>query len=382
LINVLSVILPIRAEAATAYLVGRLAACLRRFEGFEGVECIVVNSASAPAFTTRIRMLCDRPRVTYAEDPTPRYPFAPGVARNLGVDAAVGDYVLFYDVDLVSDDDFVPALERWCAAATNPCAFLMVPCLYVTETATRQMSQARIDLAPYLKSYLVGENHMVDNVAVSTSTVVVSRGHFLRVGGNRPEYQGHGCEDFDLLHRLASYWPLAAKPADYYLDERTKFPADYRGFRGYFARYSLPHLFGGPYTAHLWHSRPIIRRYFRQRQRNEALLQANMRAHDAGREIQQSFRAVGTPKLPPLPAPWSTGTSTPLPIRDLVQDLLVRAGHDPSIDVGLIRLKPGVSVPRGSSCRGKLKKLILRPRQFLEDARHPRLRRLARLFDR
>ena len=45
----LSVIFPIRAEASTSYLVERLARCLERFAPYEGVECVVVNSASAPA---------------------------------------------------------------------------------------------------------------------------------------------------------------------------------------------------------------------------------------------------------------------------------------------------------------------------------------------
>ncbi|MBA2544300.1 MAG: glycosyltransferase [Deltaproteobacteria bacterium] len=377
---VLSVILPIRAEAGTSYLVERLAACLRRFERFEGVECIVVDSASAPPFTTRIRTLCDRPRVTRVEDPAPLYPFAPGVARNLGAQAARGDYLLFYDVDLVSDDAFIPQLERWCAANQDPCAFLMVPCLYVTRAATQRLSPDHVDLAPYLASYLAGENHLIDNIAVSTSTIVVSRSHFVRLGGNRPDYQGHGCEDFDLLHRLASYRPEGAKPADYYVDERTRFPADYHGFRAYLARYSLPHLFGGPLTAHLWHARPIVRKYFRQRQRNEALLQDNMRAHDAGRAIQQTLTSrIDAPALAALPAPWVTAKPSPPPMRDYLRDLLASAGRDPTVDIGLVRWKPGVAKLQGTR-RGKLKKLITRPRQFFEDAKHPALRRLARLL--
>ncbi len=375
---VLSVILPIRAEAGTAYLVERLAACLRRFEENSEVECIVVDSASVPPLTTQIRALCQRPRVTRVEDSSPAYPFAPGITRNLGAQAARGEYLLFYDVDLVHGDDFVPAIERWCESTSDPCAFLMIPCLYVTRAATPRLSRPRIDLKPYLASYLAGENHLIENIAVSTSTVVVKRDHFLRLGGNRPEYQGHGCEDFDLLHRLASYWPRGTKPADYYLDERTKFPADYRGFRGYLAGYSLPHLFGGPCTAHLWHARPIARSYFRQRERNEALLQTNMRAHDAGRAAVPLV-GQGALNAALLAAPWKTTDPSPPSTRELIRDLMRSAGRDPAVDVGLMRLKPGVRISNGAR-RGKLKKLLLRPRQFLEDTKHPALRRLARLF--
>lgn len=308
------------------------------------------------------------------------YPFAPGIARNLGAQAARGDYLLFYDVDLVSDDDFIPAIERWIAEPRSPADFLMIPCLYATRAATRLLSHGPVDLAPYLASYLAGENHLIDNIAVSTSTIVVSRAHFLRLGGNRPEYQGHGCEDFDLLHRLASYAPLGARPDDYYLDERNRFPADYRGFRAYLARYSLPLLFGGPLTAHLWHPRPVVRQYFRQRQKNEALLQANMRAHDAGGAIQAPLAGVdGPPPSATLPPPWRTTAPAPGPMRDFIRELLVAARRDPDHAIGLARWKPGVGQPQGKR-RGKLKKLITRPRQFFEDSKHPMVQRLARWF--
>lgn len=305
-------------------------------------------------------------------------PFAPGIARNLGAEAARGDHLLFYDVDLVSGDDFIPQLERWCAATPDPNAFLMIPCLYLTRDATRRLTGDSLDLAPYVASYLAGENHLIDNIAVSTSTVVVARSHFLRLGGNRAEYQGHGCEDFDLLHRLASYFPRGARPGDYYLDQRARFPADYRGFRAYLARYALPHLFGGPVTAHLWHPRPIVRTYFRQRQRNEALLQLNMRRHDAGGYLPPPLRGIdGVPPATTLPTPWTTTEPPPPPMPVVVRETLVHAGRDPERDIGMVRWKPDVARPHGSR-RRKLKKLILRPREFFLDARPAVVRRLAR----
>ncbi len=379
----LSVILPIRAEAATSYLVDRLGPCLSRFAPFANVECVVVNSASSPTHARRIRSLCDRPRVTYVEDPAPLSPFAPGVARNLGAQAARGDHLLFYDVDLVNNDDFIPALERWCAESRDPCAFLMVPCLYVSRAGSEQLERGGpIDLAPYLASYLAGENHLVENIAISTSTVVVTRGHFLRLGGNRPIYQGHGCEDFDLLHRLVSYWPEGARPDDYYVDERTRFPINYKGFRAYLARYSLPHLFGGPYTAHLWHARPISRRYWRRRERNEALLQDNMRAHDRGGAVNPALRSTASEPagLPPLPATWATEVPAP-PVREVIERLLVKHGRDPEVAVGLSRWKAGVTAPARSR-RSKLRKLILRPKQFFEDTKFTPLRRIAKWLPR
>jgi predicted glycosyltransferase involved in capsule biosynthesis len=365
---VLSVVIPIRGGSANAYLVDRLAANLTLFSRHDDVECVVVDSASPRAWAERIRRACDRPRCRLVIDPGPQHPFAPGQTRNVGGDAARGDYLLFYDVDLVCGPGFVPAVTRWIASGPEPADFLMIPCLYLHEEATRRVSftGAPVDLTPFFASLLAGENHLVDNLAVSTSTIVVARAHFERLGGNRPDYRGHGCEDFDLLHRLASYRPDGRRPADYYLDFRTRFPGDYRGFRAYLARYALPRLFEGLYTAHLWHPRPVTRRYFRQRRRNEALLQDFMRRHDRGEA--------------PLPDPWrGEGTEPAPPLRDFIDSLMRAHGYDPATHPGLLRWKDGLSPPRGAT-RSKLRKLLLRPREFFADSRLPVLRSLSRLF--
>ncbi|HTM19505.1 MAG TPA: hypothetical protein VL172_03325, partial [Kofleriaceae bacterium] len=148
-------------------------------------------------------------------------------------------------------------------------------------------------------------------------------------------------------------------------DHRTRFPGDYAGFRAYLARYGLRNLFEGLYTAHLWHPRPLRRRYFGQRGRNEPMLQEFMRRHDA------------LPAQPPLPPPWATDAPPVPPLRDHIAELLRAHGYDPAVHIGLLRWQPGVRAPRGAT-RAKLRKLLLRPRDFLTDSRFPVLRRLGR----
>jgi predicted glycosyltransferase involved in capsule biosynthesis len=335
------------------------------------VECVVVDSGSPARFAREIARLCERPRCTRVVDPEPRQPFAPGQTRNLGARAARGEHMLFYDVDLCAGADFVDRVTAWTAAARPAVEFLMIPCLYLTRAATEAIGfdGRPVDLRAHVRSLLAGESRLVDHLSISTSTVVVARDHFLRLGGFRPEYAGHGSEDFDLLHRLASCWPIGGRPADYYLDRRTRFPGDYAGFRAYLARYGLGHLFDGLYTAHLWHPRPLRRRYFGQRSRNEPLLQESMRSHDAA------------PAQPPLPRPWDGDAPEVPPLGEHIAALLRAHGLDPDVDVGLFRWRPGVRAPAGAT-RAKLRKLLLRPRDFLTDSRFPALRRLVRLFPR
>lgn len=362
----LSVVLPVRITAETAYLLERLEANLELLGSHEGVECVVVDSDSAAQHAAAIRRACERPRCVLVADPAPRQPFAPGLARNAGARAASGDTLLFYDVDLVCQADFVPRVLALAAARRAATDFLMIPCLYLTRRATEELrfSGQPVDLQPHLESLLAGDNDQVAHLAVSTSTVVVSRAHFLALGGNRGEYCGHGCEDFDLLHRLASRAPLGPRPADYADDVKAVFPGDYRGFRAYLARYALPHLFDRLYTAHLWHPRPLQRRYFRRRRRNEELLQTLMRQHDAA------------------PEAWRDSGGEPLaPLGQYIAELQRRAGQDPQAYPGLFRWREGVRAPGGTP-RSRLRKLLLRPRAFFADSRVPGLRFLRHLFPR
>jgi len=359
---VLSVILPVRCGPANEYLLDRLAANLKLLCAHPDVECVVVDSASPAPYAERIRRVCDRERCRVIVDPAPQEPFAPGLTRNAGASHATGELLLFYDVDLCCGSGFVDEVLAALGASPVWNGFLVIPSLFLTREATERIAFTGdpVDLQPALASMLAGDNDIVANVAFTH--LAIARSHFLRMGGNRPEYRGHGCEDFDLLHRLASHRPLGKRPADYYTDVRTMFPGDYGGFRAYLARYALPHLFTGPYTAHLWHSRPIRRRYFRRRHDNEALLQQFMHRHDAGDDPVPRAQD-------PLPVPWQDeGAEEPPPIGDFLTELMARHGLTVATHPGLFRWRAGVQAPRGTAT-ARLRKLIMRPREFFADSR-------------
>lgn len=380
----LSVILPLRCSGHDSYRIDRLAANLTLLGGYDDVECVVVDSASSRRCASRIRSLCEgRARVRRVVDPAPQQPFAPGSTRNVGAQHASGDFVLSYDVDLCCDADFVPAVLRWTRATRDPRDFLVLPCLFLTRQATERIdfTGKPVDLGAHRAALFADDDHVVSHFAATH--VAVSRRHFLRLGGYRPEYRGHGCEDFDLLHRLCSYRPLGKRPTDYTLDFKTRLPGDYRGFRAYFASYALPHLFDGLLTAHLWHPRPLLRPYFRRRDVNEALLQERMRMHDAGVGPLAPLPALpagAVEPLAPLAAPWGDEGETPAPpIAEQIDALMLRHGHDPTAQAGLLRSRKGPRRDRGSLA-ARLRKLVLHPREFLADSAVPALRVLGRWF--
>lgn len=360
----LSVVVPIRASEENSFVVDRLRAVLRFFAGYEDAECIVVDSESPEPYAAQIKAACSSAGATFVKDPAPSHPFAPGAVRNAGARRASAEHLLFWDVDLCAGPDLVPRILRWIDEPKDDDAFLMIPCLYATRDASEAIEGhgEPVDLTALQRSFLEGEAHLVSHLAASTSTIVVRRDHFDRLGGNRTEYVGHGCEDFDLLHRLASRWPRGKRGADYYEDHKTRAIGDYRGFRAYLAGYALPHLFDGLYTAHLWHPRPLERPYHRRRKANEALLASLLRAHDSNAEA------------------WSKEGVVPAPtIGAQIAELMRAHGYDALRHPGLYRFKEGAAAPKGPR-RAKLRKLVLRPRAFLADSSVPALRAIGRFF--
>jgi len=361
---VLSVVLPIRVSTGGEFRIERLGALLAFFGRYDDVECVVVDSASPAPFGEQIRRLCDgRPRCRLVADPDPQEPFAPGAVRNAGAREARGEWLLFFDVDFSAGASFVPDVLAWTRAARDPRDFLVVPCLFLTRESTERLAfrGEPADLGPYRASLLAGDNDLVHHLATSPSPLVVRREHFLAIGGNRPEYRGHGYEDFDLLHRLASHRPIGKRPPDYLDDVKAQFVGDLRGFRAYFALYGLPHLFEGLHAAHLWHARPPEEPFFARREENAALFQRLAREHDAA-------------------GAWTDEGATPTsPLRDVINELMHRHGVDPAANPGLLRRKEGVAPRRGTPL-SKLRKLLRSPRSFLADSRLPPLRALARLL--
>lgn len=222
--------------------------------------------------------------------------FAPGMARDHAVQRANGQYVLLYDVDLTHDELFWPELEK--AASwldENPLAFVMIPCLYLKRGATRRVEKDTEQIRVIWQEYLRGNYRSVINLAVASSAILMRRDTYLASGGHRPEFVGHGGEDLEFINRLSLEWPLGQRMPDHADDVKQRSIAGSQGFRRHFCYYGLPNAFNGLIVAHRWHPRPATSRYFRQRPRNDRLLQAFFAAsHERG---------DAPPALPDLTSP-------------------------------------------------------------------------------
>lgn len=264
--------------------------------------------------------------------------------------------------------DFVREL-----ATEGPQAFRMFPCLYLSQSCSAHFAanflKPTLQAALYrdvLESYLLGEVSKVDGIALASSCLLINREWFMAIGGFREEFAGHGCENFDLIHRLAAFYPVGKRPDDYSVDIKCQFPADYQGFRRYFSYYAVPHLFTGAFLLHQWHPRPLTRKYHRKRKDNEVWFSGILREPvltlplplvgcQANRDILELIKKE------------SFSSSTRLPEFDQwLLEQLNQNGYPADTFHGFLHYQAGAKRP-GGNVRRKIRKLILNPKAFFRD---------------
>ncbi|MFM4704716.1 galactosyltransferase-related protein [Aeromonas bivalvium] len=281
--------------------------------------------------------------------------FSPAKARNDAVLEASGKYLFFMDCDLLCS----PALnaEVFCVLQSNKSkiAFEMYPCLYLTKEETERFDG---DFQGCLESFLRGENHRVEGIALASSCLLMNREWFLQLGGFDEQFVGHGGEDLELIDRLTRHYPIGPRPADYGLNIKAQHPGDYQGFRRYFSYYALPHLFAGRFLVHQWHPRPLTHPYHKRRAGNDQLLEQMLSRSEAER---------GPLKGPVVPCNDLDGE---LPdFREWMIRLQEEAGYPVQEYPGLLRWQDGIK-PKRPLWR-KVRKLYLNPRAFFRDMFKP-----------
>jgi len=229
--------------------------------------------------------------------------------------------------------------------------FKMYPCLYLTKEETERFDG---DFQGCLESFLRGENHRVEGIALASSCLLMNREWFLQLGGFDERFVGHGGEDLELIDRLTRHYPIGPRPDDYALNIKAQHPGDYQGFRRYFSYYALPHLFAGRFLVHQWHPRPLTHPYHRRRAGNDAMLEQMLALPDDQRPPLRG---------PVVPNPALGGV---LPdFREWMIGLQEAAGYPVADYPGLLRWQEGVT--RRRPLWRKIRKLYLNPVAFFRD---------------
>lgn len=347
----LSFIVPIYYKKKN-YIYNRAEALIQKFKRYPEIELIIVDTSPYSKLSN-----IKNKNIKILKHPLQEKIFSPAKARNMGVKLSSKEYILFFDVDLDFHEIFLDLLIKEIdqKLSINTKSFLMIPCLYLTKEGTLYYNE-RMDklntVRTMRESFLLGENKYVERTAINTSLVITRKAHFLEIGQFDENFSGHGGEDFELLHRLASFFPHSKRSNsdEYYTDIVAQFIIDYQGFRQYLAYYSLEYLFTDLLIIHRWHKRPLFNSFYWKRVKNEELLYKKMKNHDKNKKLQKMI--------------WNSNNQlTEYTI--YIKNILDLHNYYDDKYCGLYKFKNNVKMKRPLGA--KVRKLITRPKQFFKD---------------
>lgn len=285
-----SIVIPVSLRQRRLSLVRRVRALVAS-PAFSGAEVVVACEQRSGRVEAALLASIERAahaanaRVVSVPGSSERVPLA--MIRNRGASQAAGQYVLFFDADLLPPAGFLDRLLTLLERSRD--GFVIVPCLYATRQGVRRLAghSGVFEAERALCAYHDLRRDWLAFLALNTSTVAVERAKLDALGGFDEHYEDHGLEDFDLLLRMALRYSDVVVPSDLLADVSSQAPASARGFRSYLNLLSLPVFFEGLVTLHQWHPRPLHRPYYGNREQNRRIFEHNvlaaLRATEASR---------------------------------------------------------------------------------------------------
>ena len=276
----ISFIVPLQYKNEKSYLYKRALYLIKIFKNFDnGIELIIADSSKYKKLSE------DNKFIQILNLSHEKGIYSPAKARNKSIDFVNNKYIFFLDVDLLFSETFIDKITQEVKEKleTKQETFLMFPCLYLSKEGNKTFEgyNSKTNAINFFREdYLLGNSKLVLRLAINSSAIIVSKEYFKEIGMFNEDFEGHGGEDFELLHRLASFSPHSSKQVDYYNDVVSQHIADYQGFRQYLAYYSLPYFFTDMILVHQWHERELFNPFYLRRVKNENLLVTKMREYD------------------------------------------------------------------------------------------------------
>lgn len=209
-------------------------------------------------------------------------PFSPARARNEAIKQTKFDFIMFYDIDMTNNDEFFTRLECKIQKEfeTGISNFILLPFLYLSKKGTVKFEKNK-NLNILKESYLKGSRELVENISLNSSAMIIKKSYLEKIGLFNEGFEGHGGEDYELIHRLIVNNPHSKKPDDYYTNETSDVIANLKGFRKYMAYYTLPLFFEELFLVHRWHDRPLFNNFYFKKSNNQDLLVSKMKEYDS-----------------------------------------------------------------------------------------------------
>ncbi|BEK46724.1 glycosyltransferase [Campylobacter jejuni] len=294
----LSVIIPFGLSKERPYIEERIIEKAKSFQSDENIEFIFVEGYSSKDH--ELKNFIQANHHIYLKDMDQKA-FSQGRCRNLGAIYADSKVIMFLDVDCyISLDNFEKILKliQIKNISQNINALIVLPVVYLNNEANEKLKQYDDKFWDILiqEDLFTAKNTWVKFFAPSsTSSIVINKYQFLRLGGNDENFIGHGYEDFDLFARILKACVSFEKmPANLSYDARNWNFFDFKGFRSWFSLLGYEACFYGIYMYHFYHIEPNQNAYMQNKDKNHQLFYKhlkNIKKHDL--KPLQVFKAKG-----------------------------------------------------------------------------------------
>lgn len=289
----ITAIIPIRLSSGNLYdEVERIERIIETIPS--GFVVLIVDYGTGPEREGELRAVAAKYNVQRVRVETGDVPFSIGHARDIGTQHAKTPLVMYHDIDfLMSRESYGKVLSecRLRNMPDNAYAFFALPGAYLTQEFTEEyLRLLSVDDGAYADilvhdGLMRHDKEVYETNTYAISAIVANRYHLLALGGHDKSFKGHGAEDFELMHRLTSYYKKGPRPRDYYKNTKSNSILNYEGFRAYYALYGIDVFQRGIVIAHLWHPRRKDVGYVGTN--NQARVSDVMADYDQGRTFLQ-----------------------------------------------------------------------------------------------
>lgn len=283
----LSVIIPFGLSNERPYIEERVIEKAKSFQSDENIEFIFVEGYSSKDH--ELKNFIQTNHHIYLKD-TEQKAFSQGRCRNLGASYAHSNVLLFLDVDCyISLNNFEKILKliQIKNISQNINALIVLPVVYLNKEANEKLKQYDEKFWDILiqEDLFTAKNTWVKFFAPSsTSSIVINKYQFLRLGGNDENFIGHGYEDFDFFARvLKACVSFEKMPTNLSYDARNWNFFNFKGFRSWFSLLGYEACFYGIYMYHFYHIEPNQNAYMQNKDKNHQLFYKhlkNIKKHD------------------------------------------------------------------------------------------------------
>ncbi|ECL9467448.1 glycosyltransferase [Campylobacter jejuni] len=283
----LSVIIPFGLSKERSYIEERVVKKAKYFKSDENIEFIFVEGYSSKDH--ELKNFIQANHHIYLKDMDQKA-FSQGGCRNLGASYAHSNVLLFLDVDCyISLDNFEKILKliQIKNISQNINALIVLPVVYLSKEANEKLKQYDDKFWDILiqEDLFTAKNTWVKFFSPSsTSSIVINKYQFLRLGGNDENFIGHGYEDFDLFARvLKACVSFEKMPTNLSYDTRNWNFFNFKGFRSWFSLLGYEACFYGIYMYHFYHIEPNQNAYMQNKDKNHQLFYKhlkNIKKHD------------------------------------------------------------------------------------------------------